>query len=104
LENNSEQKRQLLNRLLPRKKIIMELEQRNNGGTTKRSSIQPLKKPTANGNTYSRAGTAELKPYSRGPRKIISPIFFPFTAKKMALAIGQQRSILKIQNPTATLI
>ncbi len=59
------------------------------------TSVQPLKKLTANGNKYSRGGTAELKPYwitgnngltktIRGPRKIpqktliffISPIFY----------------------------
>ncbi len=27
------------------------------------TSVQPLKKPTANGNNYSIASTAELKPY-----------------------------------------
>jgi hypothetical protein len=36
LENNSEYKRRPLNRLLPRKKIIVELKQWTNGGTTKR--------------------------------------------------------------------
>jgi hypothetical protein len=33
------------------------------------TSVQPLKKMTANGTTYSRDGTAELKPYSRSAKK-----------------------------------
>ncbi len=49
------------------------------------TSVQPLKKLTANGDTYSRAGTAELKPYMHEDHKknlrkieiyIISPTFF----------------------------
>ncbi len=51
----------------------------------------------SNGNLYSRAGTAELKPYfSRTAKKFskvsniyyFSNIFFTFTAEKMALAIN----------------
>jgi hypothetical protein len=83
-----------------------ELEQWTTGGTTKRTSVQPLKKPTANGNTNSRAGIAELKTHSKDLEKIppktrmfiISPIFFSFVAEKMPSVIDQQRSIFKIQN------
>jgi hypothetical protein len=75
------------------------------------TSVQPLKKPTANKNTYSRAGTAELKPYSRTAKKILqkkSNIYyfsyiFHLYCEEMALVIGQQRSILKIQKLRTTL-
>jgi hypothetical protein len=33
---------------------------------------------------------------NKSPKYIICPIFFTFTVQKMALAIGQQRSILRI--------
>ncbi len=48
------------------------------------TSVQPLKRPTANGNTYSRAGTAELKP--RAVKKLEYTLFlrhfFIFTERK----------------------
>jgi hypothetical protein len=57
---------------------------------------------------YSRAGTAELKTIfedrEKNAQKNSGLTFFTFTAEKMALAIGQQRSILKIQKPPATFI
>jgi hypothetical protein len=64
------------------------------------TSVQLLKKPKDNGkNTYLRAGTAELKPYLRTAKKFHKKLeyklflryFFTFTAKKMALALGQHR-------------
>ncbi len=87
------------------------------------TSVQPLKKLTANGNKYSRGGTAELKPYwitgnhgftktIRGPRKVPQKLFniflflryfITFTAQKMAMAIGNQRSIEKIPKPVEVL-
>jgi hypothetical protein len=43
-----------------------------------------FEKPTANGNTYSRAGTAELKQYSRNAKKFCKNLeyYFTFTAEK----------------------
>jgi hypothetical protein len=70
-------------------------------------SVQLLKKSTAKGITYSRAGTAELKPYLRAAKKFCKILenvvflryFFTFTTKKMAFAKGQQRSRLRILKP-----
>ncbi len=91
------------------------------------TSVQPLKKTTANGTTYSRDGTAELKPYSRSAKKnrIGCPLrcfdsfsnslgkssrgilnkssIYIFSQKifsplpRNGIGVGQQRSILKIQ-------
>ncbi len=69
-ENNSEQKWRPSNRLLPREKIILELEQRTNGVTTKRMENLSLafEKPTANGNTYIfESRHAHLKNYTQEP-------------------------------------
>jgi hypothetical protein len=54
-----------------------------------------FEKPIGNGNTYSRAGTAELKPYLRTSKKFRKKLDFPVAAEKMALVIGKQRSIFK---------
>jgi hypothetical protein len=75
-------------------------------------SVRPLKEPTANGNRYIRASTAELKPYSRTGKKfrkklkytLLLRYCFTFTAQKMMMAIVQLRSIFKIQKPPAMLI
>jgi hypothetical protein len=59
----------------------LELEQWTNGMTLKRmgTSVQSLKKPTSKGNTFWRAGTAELTPYSN--LYYISNIFLPLLRK-----------------------
>jgi hypothetical protein len=94
-----EDARFLLYLWITRKKIILEVEQWTNGGTTKRMGtlVQPLEKPKDNGNTYSRAGTAELKPYLKIMKKfrtkleniLILQYIFTFTTEKMTLVIGQ---------------
>jgi hypothetical protein len=56
---------------LPGRKFCWSWSNGPNGGITKRMGtlVQALKKPKDNGNTYSRAGTAELKPYTRIKKK-----------------------------------
>jgi hypothetical protein len=76
------------------------------GGTTKRKGnlSSPFEKADSQWK-YMLPAQQNYK-HIEGPPKIlqktgkyiISPMFFTYTGKKMALAIGQQRSILKIQN------
>jgi hypothetical protein len=73
-----------------------------------------LKKPTANENKFFRAGTAEIKPYTRTRTAtkffqnlehiFISQICFLLYRAEIAMAIGHQRSILKIKISPAALI
>ncbi len=63
-----------------------------------------MKKPTANEIIFWRSGTAEIKLYSRNAKKFFKKLeyillhqyVFTFTAQKMAVAIGQQRSVSKL--------
>jgi hypothetical protein len=74
---------------------VLEYALQNSIGGIKRKElatlqrVQPLKKPTADGNTYSSRGTAELKPYSMSAKKfckkldiLFLPYFFTFTVSK----------------------
>jgi hypothetical protein len=76
------------------------------------TSVLSLKKPTANGNTYSRAGTAGLNPYSKTAKKFrkntnifYSSIFFHIDREENGIGDRvQQRIILKVQKPPGTFI
>jgi hypothetical protein len=62
------------NRLSLRKKIIFELEQWTNGGTRQRklgTSVQPLKKPTANGKKIFESRYSRTKTGNHGFTKTI---------------------------------
>jgi hypothetical protein len=56
------------------------MEQWINGGATKKTSVQPLEKLTANGKTYLRAGTAELNLYLRTVKNFSQKLDYIFYA------------------------
>ncbi len=66
-----------------------------------------LKTPTANENTYLRAGTAEQKPYSRTAKKILQKnmniFYFPDTFhlyhEEKKIFIGDQSAEEHLKNP-----
>jgi len=77
-ENNWEQKWRASNRLLPRTKIILELEQWANGGTTREwgNLSSTFEKTTANENKYSRAGTINSVKTAKNSAKNCDLVYF----------------------------